>query len=135
MGQSPSRRPWQLATLRPRQELRVRTLSGTSTPPSLPSTPVSPPASLSFTKPNGPPPWRDTPAASSAPSRPNTSTLGCEVLCDVLQDKTLPEKGVWDLLQARSFCFPTATIVARNHRHKGYPDTICTLCRKHTDHL
>eukprot|EP00961_Rhodomonas_salina_P290534 3925756-Rhodomonas_salina.1 len=40
---------------------------------------------------------------------------GREILGKVLQDVTIPEQAIRDLLQARSFCFPTAAIVSRNH--------------------
>eukprot|EP00961_Rhodomonas_salina_P178312 2405010-Rhodomonas_salina.1 len=33
-----------------------------------------------------------------------------EILGKVLQDNTIPELAIQDLLQARSFCFPTAAI-------------------------
>eukprot|EP00961_Rhodomonas_salina_P231313 3124295-Rhodomonas_salina.2 len=38
-----------------------------------------------------------------------------EILGRVLADPTLPELAIRDLLQARSFCFLTATVVSRNH--------------------
>eukprot|EP00961_Rhodomonas_salina_P083712 1124748-Rhodomonas_salina.2 len=38
-----------------------------------------------------------------------------EILGRVLTDSTLPELAIRDLLQASSFCFPTATVVSSNH--------------------
>eukprot|EP00961_Rhodomonas_salina_P026471 357329-Rhodomonas_salina.1 len=54
-----------------------------------------------------------------------------EILGKVLQDGTIPEQVVCDLLQARSFCFPTAAIVSRNHG--GVWDTTCKLCNAAVD--
>eukprot|EP00961_Rhodomonas_salina_P089318 1201175-Rhodomonas_salina.1 len=56
---------------------------------------------------------------------------GREILGAVLQDKTIPEKAIRDLLQASSFCFPTAAIVSCNHG--GTWDTQCKLCHAAVD--
>eukprot|EP00961_Rhodomonas_salina_P198917 2683053-Rhodomonas_salina.1 len=56
---------------------------------------------------------------------------GREILGKVLSDSTLPELAVRDLLQASSFCFPTATVVSRNHG--GSWSTKCRLCRAAVD--
>eukprot|EP00961_Rhodomonas_salina_P212064 2863294-Rhodomonas_salina.1 len=56
---------------------------------------------------------------------------GSEILGAVLQDKTIPENAIRDLLQARSFCFPTAAIVSCNHC--GTWDTQCKLCHAVVD--
>eukprot|EP00961_Rhodomonas_salina_P160450 2159918-Rhodomonas_salina.2 len=56
---------------------------------------------------------------------------GREILGAVLQDKTIPEQAFRDLLQASSFCFPTAVIVSRNHG--GTWDTKCKLCHAAVD--
>jgi len=47
-----------------------------------------------------------------------------------LHDPTIPEYAVRDILQARSFCFPTATLVTRN---TGRTDARCALCHKAKD--
>ena len=56
---------------------------------------------------------------------------GREILGKVLQDNTIPEQAIRDLLQARSFCFPTAAVVSRNHG--GHWDTKCRLCNAAVD--
>eukprot|EP00961_Rhodomonas_salina_P079253 1065338-Rhodomonas_salina.2 len=55
----------------------------------------------------------------------------CEILGKVLSDTTLPELATRDLLQARSFCFPTAMVVSRNHC--GAWSTKCRLCKAAVD--
>eukprot|EP00961_Rhodomonas_salina_P234475 3169103-Rhodomonas_salina.2 len=40
---------------------------------------------------------------------------GREILGQVLADSTIQELVIQDLLQASSFCFPTTTVVSRNH--------------------
>lgn len=55
-----------------------------------------------------------------------TPDNGRELLGAVLHED-LPELAIRDLLQARSFCFPTATVVSRNHG--GSWNTKCLLCQ------
>lgn len=56
---------------------------------------------------------------------------GREILGAVLQDKTLPEQAIRDLLQASSFCFSTAAIVSRKHCWTW--ETKCKLCNAAVD--
>eukprot|EP00961_Rhodomonas_salina_P060753 815611-Rhodomonas_salina.1 len=56
---------------------------------------------------------------------------GSEILGKVLTDTTLPEGAVRDLLQARSFCFPTSSVVSRNHGSMW--STKCKLCWRAVD--
>eukprot|EP00961_Rhodomonas_salina_P198284 2675269-Rhodomonas_salina.3 len=58
-------------------------------------------------------------------------TNRCEILGKVLSDNSLPELVICDLLQARSFCFPTATVVS--HNHSGSWSTKCCLCKAAVD--
>eukprot|EP00961_Rhodomonas_salina_P084796 1138919-Rhodomonas_salina.1 len=52
-----------------------------------------------------------------------------EIMGKVLQDKTIPEGAIRDMLQARSFCFPTATVVARNNGDTSKQSKMCALCK------
>eukprot|EP00961_Rhodomonas_salina_P110958 1492974-Rhodomonas_salina.1 len=56
---------------------------------------------------------------------------GREILRQVLADSTIPERAVLDLLQASSFCFPTSSLVSRNHGGKWC--TKCKLCKRAVD--
>eukprot|EP00961_Rhodomonas_salina_P116785 1571808-Rhodomonas_salina.1 len=60
-----------------------------------------------------------------------TAGNGRELFGKVLQDPTLPEMAVRDMLQALSFCFPTAAVVSLNHG--GSWDSKCKLCRQAVD--
>eukprot|EP00961_Rhodomonas_salina_P110959 1492975-Rhodomonas_salina.1 len=55
---------------------------------------------------------------------------GREILgqVQVVADSTIPERAVRDLLQACSFCFPTSSLVSRNHGGKWC--TKCKLCKR-----
>eukprot|EP00961_Rhodomonas_salina_P140482 1890364-Rhodomonas_salina.3 len=54
-----------------------------------------------------------------------------EMLSQVFSDTTLPERAVPDFLQARSFCFPTSSIVPRNLW--GTWSMKCKLCKQAVD--
>eukprot|EP00961_Rhodomonas_salina_P061593 826895-Rhodomonas_salina.2 len=106
---------WQ--TLKLTSALNPRTDTGSWTRFRSRSTRLPPPPSLYFMLPPG------------LPQDGN----GREVLgkVTVLSDPTLPELAVRDLLQARSFCFPTSTAVSQNHG--GSWSTKCSLCQAAVD--
>jgi len=57
--------------------------------------------------------------------------LARDIFGTSIADPTLPEYAVRDIMQARSFCFPTATLVARNTDDTRYQP--CLLCKKARD--
>eukprot|EP00961_Rhodomonas_salina_P254413 3437741-Rhodomonas_salina.2 len=61
----------------------------------------------------------------------NFSNTGREILGLVLSNCTIPELVVLDSFQARSFCFPPATVVSSNHG--GTWSTKCKLCHSAVD--
>lgn len=75
--------------------------------------------------------WQMNHSAAISTDFTLTEGNGKEIFGAVLQDNTIPEMALQDMFQARSFCFPTAAVVSRNHG--GSWDSRCKLCHKAID--